>query len=420
MNPFDQPRRASERRPRLCLLTETYYPVVGGGESQARAMAADLGARGLGVIVITRRSSRALPPVEHFEGSTIYRVRPAGRGGSKRWAMLLTALPALLAHAGKYDVIYVSGFKALGVSAVLASKLLRKPCILKADSNGEMSGAFFAGGLRKLRMTPASPAFRLLLAARNRILLHADAFVALSETIAQELVHAGVPAARIVKLPNGVDTRRFAPVGLATKAKLRGRLGLPPEGRIVTFTGRLVAYKGLSTLLLAWRRIAAERRGATLLLVGAGGLDINNCEAELREYVVAQGLEGSVRFTGDVRNVHEYLQASDCFAFPTEKEAFGLSLVEAMACGLPAVTTLTGGIAEFVTPGQNALAIAPGDADGLYEALRRLMDEPELAVALGQAALATARSRYDQELVIGGYVELVTGLAHGGAGGMSV
>jgi len=414
MNSVDQCGASAQPLPRICLLTETYYPIVGGGESQARTLAGDLVARGVQVIVLTRRTATAHPSVDRVDGVDVYRIGPIGRSHLARWIMVFTALLALARHAPAFDIAYISGYKALGIAAVIISKLLGKRCILKADSNGELSGAVFEAGLRRLGMTRSTPLFRLLLGARNRILLQADAFVAISEAIARELQAGGVPEGRIHRLPNTVDTRRFAPVSPAAKMELREQLGLPQEGQLVTYTGRLVSYKGLPTLLRVWARLARERPGATLLLVGAGGLDIHNCEAELRSYVEANGLQERVYFTGDVRNVHAYLQASDCFVFPTEKEAFGLSLVEAMACGLPAVTTLTGGIAEFVTPGQNALTVAAGDEQGLGSSLRALLDDPALAARLGDEALKTARGRYDRELVIAGYVSLMCRLTDRG------
>jgi hypothetical protein len=89
--------------------------------------------------------------------------------------------------------------------------------------------------------------------------------------------------------------------------------------------------------------IVDEYPEACLVLVGEGGGDQQACEEELRRSVAIHNLATSVRFTGAVDNVEDWLRAADIFAFPTHDEAFGLSLVEAMACGLPAVSTRVGG-----------------------------------------------------------------------------
>jgi glycosyltransferase involved in cell wall biosynthesis len=393
-------------KPGICLLTETYYPVVGGGETQARALAEDLVADGFKVLVVTRRSSRALRKLDQIAGVTVCRTPPIGGGQFKRWSMVFTCLPVLLSRRREYDLILVSGFKALGLTAVIASRLLGKRCILKADSNGEMSGAFFDRGRQTLGLRSDSKLFRLFLTMRNRILRRADCFVAISADIAGELRQHGVSNEAIESITNSVDTRVFSPVNAGMKADLRRKLLLPGDRTIVTFTGRLVSYKGLPLLLRVWEQILQADRQALLVLVGSGGLDINNCEAELREFVQARGLQHGVRFTGDVRNVHEYLQASDIFVFPTEKEAFGIALVEAMACGLPVIATPTGGIKEIVVDRQNGLLVEAGNFQQLYEAIQRLITDASAGTALGRAAVATARARYPRNVVLGKYIDL--------------
>jgi glycosyltransferase involved in cell wall biosynthesis len=320
--------------------------------------------------------------------------------------MVFTCLPVLLSQRRQYDLIYVSGFKALGLAAVVASRLLRKPCVLKADSNGEMSGAFFDRGRQSLGLASDSKLFRLFLGLRNYILRRADRFVAISTDIAEELHQHGVPREKIELLTNSVDTRLFSPVNSGTKAALRHKLLLPADQTIVTFTGRLVSYKGLPLLLRVWERLQRRHTRATLLLVGSGGLDVHNCEAELKDFVRDKGLQQSIRFTGDVHNVHEYLQASDIFVFPTEKEAFGISLVEAMACRLPVIATPTGGIKDILVDGQNGLLVEAGSFQLLYDALDRLMTDPSLSDELGNAALSTARTRYSRDAVLAKYMEL--------------
>jgi glycosyltransferase involved in cell wall biosynthesis len=412
--------KGTAQKPGICLLTETYYPVVGGGETQARVLAEDLVADGFKVLVVTRRSSGALGKLDRIAGVTVCRTPPVGGGQFKRWAMVFTCLPVLLARRREYELIFVSGFKALGLTAVVVSRLLGKRCILKADSNGEMSGAFFDRGRQTLGLGSESKLFRLFLAVRNRLLRRADCFVAISADIADELRRQGVPNQQIESISNSVDTRQFSPVNSSAKAGLRRKLMLPQDRTIVTFTGRLVSYKGLPLLLQVWEQVLQAGSQPLLLLVGSGGLDISNCEAELKEFVRIRGLQPSVRFTGDVHNVHEYLQASDIFVFPTEKEAFGISLIEAMACGLPVIATPTGGIKDIVVDRQNGLLVPAGSSYQLQQALQRLLTDASLAGTLGNAALHTARSRYARDVVLKQYIGLFTAMAGKSASGRSV
>jgi glycosyltransferase involved in cell wall biosynthesis len=394
------------RFPRICVLTETYYPVVGGGERQAQILAEDLVANGFKAVIVTRRSSQLLKKTETVGGVMVYRIPPAGLGRSKRWLLLLSSFGVLAQMRRQYDIIFVSGFKALGISAVLISKLFGKVCILKADSNGEMSGEFFAGGLKKLGMTPASLVFRIFLAVRNSILRHADYFVAITSGIAEELRGQGVNPGIIRSVTNGVDTKEFSPVGGREKYELRRQLGIPNKDRIITYTGRLVTYKGLPLLMRVSERIQREHKNVGFVLVGSGGLDMHNCEAEIKKYVISNALEASVHFAGEVCNVHEYLQASDIFVLPTEEDAFPLALIEAMACGLPVVSTPVGGIEEIITHRENGLVVETGNFQQLYDALHSLITDTSLSASLGRAAVRTVQNRYSRETIANKYIEL--------------
>jgi glycosyltransferase involved in cell wall biosynthesis len=116
-------------------------------------------------------------------------------------------------------------------------------------------------------------------------------------------------------------------------------------------------------------------------------------------------------FAGQTDDVVPYLQAADVFAFPTENEAFGLALVEAMACGLPAVSTLIGGTADVLRPGATGLAVPPGDEGALREAIDRLLGQPELATAMGAHARRVALDEFSAARVVDAYAQLLERLA---------
>lgn len=391
---------------KICIFTETYYPVMGGGEAQARALAGKLVENGCPVLVLTRRSDPAFAKVEQYGEVTVHRLPPAGSSHANKWGLLFTAFPALFKRRREYDLILVSGFRVIGITAVLASKLLGKACILKADSLGEMSGEFFRAGMAKMKLSTTSVLFRLFLRWRNRILKKADAFAAISSPIAAELRADGVDPRQIHMIPNSVDLQAFFPLSPAEKPALRQRLGLPRKGRLVIYTGRLVSYKGLPLLLRVWQKIAPIYPETTLLLVGEGGLDMHNCEAELRAFVDAHDLQQRVMFTGRVQQVQAYLQASDIFVFPTEREAFGISLIEAMACGLAVIATDAGGIPDILQHRQNGLMTKSGADESLADALRTLLDNPALAASLGRAARRTVTEKYSETMATGQYLAL--------------
>ena len=217
---------------KICIFTETYYPVVGGGETQARLLAEGLITNGHSVIVLTRRSDAVLKQRENYGDVTVYRLAPVGSGQLKKWGLLLSSIPALIRVYDQYDLIFVSGYRIIGLTAVLVGKLFRKRVVLKADSQGEMSGEFFESGLKKFNISRSSLPFRLFLAFRNVILKKADAFSAISSEISSEWISSKVPLNKIHLIPNGVDTTRFAPVNAEQKSLLREKLNLPQDAII--------------------------------------------------------------------------------------------------------------------------------------------------------------------------------------------
>jgi glycosyltransferase involved in cell wall biosynthesis len=395
---------------KICIFTETYYPVVGGGETQARLLAEGLIANGHSVMVLTRRSDASLKKHERYGKVDVYRLAPVGSGQLKKWGLLFSSLPRFIQLRNQYDLIFVSGYRIIGLTAVLVGKLLRKPVVLKADSQGEMSGDFFESGLRKFGTSHKTLLFRWFLGFRNAILKKADAFSAISPEIAAEWTSSGILAAKIHLIPNSTDTNRFVPASAVEKKSLRKKLNLPQNAALAIYTGRLVSYKGLPLLLKVWDEIRHKYEDTLLILAGTGGLDIHNCEAELREYVQANSLESHVLFTGAVQNTPEYLQASDLFVFPTENDAFPSSILEALACGLPVITTPVGAIKTIVTDGETGVLIQPGNAEQLFQALDVLLSNKDWASCLGVAARQSVQGLFSAEIVSSKYLTLFRGL----------
>lgn len=393
--------------PGVCLMTETFHPVTGGGETQARVLAEGLRAAGGTVHVVTRLSDAALPRQEIIDGVPVHRIGPSGPGHLRKWGMVLTAFPALIRLRRHYDVILVCGFRVLGIPAVMAGLLLGKPCVLKADSQGELSGRFFDPGLARMGLRHDRFPVRPLVLLRNVLLRRARRFVAMSSVIEREYLEGSIPANRIAVIPNSVDTAKFRPVPPSERGALRQKLGIPAGRPIAVFTGRLVTTKGLPTLLRAWRPVVAAHPDALLLLVGSGGLGLQNCEAALKRYTSENALEGHVHFAGAVDNVNEYLQASDLFVFPTEEEAFGISVIEAMACGLPVVTTGVDGMRDIVRSGVDALLVPPGDDAALARAIRRVLQADDRFGAMAAASMDSVRERYSVNDVVGSYRDLL-------------
>ena len=397
------------RTPRVCLLTETFYPVVGGGETHARLLAQHLNCLGMSSFVLTRRSDRRLPRTESVDGTKTYRVPPAGMKRLGKYAMVPFVLFELIRRRREYDLVLVCGFRVLGVPAVIAARLLGKSCVLRAEAQGEMSGGY-ASAYKKLPLAVGA-LFRTWINLRNRILKRADAFVSISNPIAEEFAECGVDVDRILELPNGIDTERFRPVDAGTRRLLREKLGLPVEKITAIYCGKLNRGKGLEHLLQAWETVIACRKDAYLVLVGSGGGQSLSCEDDLRRLVHARDLGSTVIFTGSVQNSREHLQASDIFILPSENEALPMSLLEAMSCGLPSIASRVGGIPQVVTHLENGILVEPADPDGLAREILGLLHRPSLAESLSANARRTVCERYAIGPVSARYFQLFSCLS---------
>jgi glycosyltransferase involved in cell wall biosynthesis len=371
-------------------------------------LAHGLARRGCRVSVLTRRSVPGSPGRERDGDVAVRRLPPGGSGPTRKWALSAPAFGAVLSAHGEFDVLVTLGFRVLGAPVVTAGGLLGLPVVLKAESRGELSGEFFRPGLERRGLSLASAPVRAALEVRNRILRRAAAFVAMSSELEREFLGEDIPAERIHRIPNAVDVERFTPVDRARRSDLRRELGVPAGARLLVYTGRLVDYKGLPELIEIWPRVRQAHSAAHLVLVGEGGSDQAACEEELRRRVDVLGIARSVRFTGAVADVVPWLQAADGFVFPSAEEAFGLSLVEAMACGLPVVTTDVGGLSDIATPDEDALVLPVGDRDALLDAVNRLVEGGTEIAQLGERARRSVESRFAEGPVIDAWWRLLS------------
>jgi glycosyltransferase involved in cell wall biosynthesis len=373
---------------------EDFYPVMHGATRQTMLIGEQFVKRDIDVIVITRRISKNHSKQEEINGIRVYRVPPVvmmSRYG--KYLMLLPAFWTLIKKSKEYDVILVSDFKVLGIIGVISSKLLGKKCILRGASCGEMDGSYaFA--------LDNSPSFikrffvKVLVSGRNTIIKYSDIFLSISSPITNELKNCGIVDKKIFEMNNGVDTAIFKPVSISEKENLRVRLKLP-NSFIFIYSGRLAKGKGLFTLLNAWGKVLQSYNDIHLLFVGSGQGFALGCEDELKRIVKSKNIEKKVIFTGHVENVYEYLQASDCFVFPTEYEALGNCLLEATSCGLPCIATRTGGIVDIINHDENGLLFEVNDEDGLLDVLRIILDDKNKRKILATQARKTALKKFN-------------------------
>jgi len=356
---------------RVVMVSAGFWPALGGAEGQALELSRVLLARGVGVLVLTRRLGGAAAR-EEVRGVSVRRLPVWGSGAVDSLCFLFGALGWLLKHGAEYDAIHAHLAGSPALAAALAGRWLGKPVVVKLGGGR---------GIGELAVSSKTALGRLKLGLLARLRPRFIAVVPDLAAEARELLRG----ADIEILPNGVDTARFAPVSAAEKSALRARLGWP-EGTVFLYTGRFSWEKRLPWFAGLWDE-AASGREASLILVGDGP-ERAALEAE------AASSFGRVRLLPTVEDAAPLYAAADAFVLPSVSEGLSNSLLEAMSSGLAVVASSVGGTAETVADGRTGLLFARDDEKGAAAAVKRVLDDPGAATRLGAAARSEVESRY--------------------------
>jgi glycosyltransferase involved in cell wall biosynthesis len=217
--------------------------------------------------------------------------------------------------------------------------------------------------------------------------------VVTGEALKMQLVRDnGYDAARITSIRTGIDLAKFRPLDRG-EALARLRVDARPAVAIVA---TLRDWKGHDDLLDAWATLRERVPGWQLLIIGDGPR-----REHLQGRVAAMGLVNEVRFTGNQDDVPAWFACADIATLPSfGDEGVPQSLMQAAACGLPAVATPIGAIREAVIDGETGLLVPPRDPPALAAALERLMTDEAMRVRMGRAAHAHARANFGVERML--------------------
>jgi UDP-glucose:(heptosyl)LPS alpha-1,3-glucosyltransferase len=189
----------------------------------------------------------------------------------------------------------------------------------------------------------------------------------------------GVPAEGIVVVHNGVDSDTFSPQRTSElRDEVRRELGLSPDEIAVLYVGAGFRRKGLDTLIEAAARMDG-RQQVRILIAGKGRRD------EYERLAGSCGIGGRLLWTGQSADIVRRYAAADIFALPTRYDPFANSTLEALACGLPVVTTRTNGVSEILSDGTDAFVIEPNAPEMLADRLQSLAGDPDLRRRIGSA-----------------------------------
>jgi glycosyltransferase involved in cell wall biosynthesis len=221
--------------------------------------------------------------------------------------------------------------------------------------------------------------------------------IAVSDAVRDDIVsNVKSVAAKVVTIYNGIDVKPFIDSKL-TREAARIRLGLPDKEALVYGTvGRLVETKGLGVLLKAFARVYEKYPESWLILAGKGRL-----EAELRSLAAELNIHERVLFLGYRTDIPEILKAYDVFVFPSIAEGLPGALLEAMATGIPVISSRVGGVPEILNNPELGMMISPSSVGELTTAMERLGSINEVERnAIGKALRERVLAEFTKEKMI--------------------
>ena len=371
-----------------------YPPAPGGAETHVHEVSKQLISRGHHVQVVTSDLYKETPFTklgESFptvEGVPVKRYCSWSPGGEFHYVLFpCVAWPMLTEKA---DLFHVHSYGYFHVNVASFIKRIKKvPLVITPHFHPAWS--MWGGDQRK----KVRGVYDRVIAPS--VLDAADIIIGVSHhEIEQMKSSLKFDASKVRYIPNGIDFSRFETIPDGTL--FRDTYGIPDTSPVLLYTGRLAINKGLDTLLIAFKRVLEEIPDCHLCLVG----DDQGMGDRLRKQADELEIRNSVVFTGHIeeRVFKDSYGAADVFVLPSEYEAFGIVLLEAMACKVPCVATRVGGMPEVVRDGTDGLLVEYKDAKGLAKALIRLFSDFEERQRMGETGRERVRNEFTWSRVV--------------------
>jgi len=384
------------------MVIERFSPIIGGAETQCFQLSSGFFKKGIKVAVVTKRWFENLNKEETFEpGFKVFRIGKPGFSRLNDYSSSFSLVLFLVKNFRAFDIFYINGGLAniFGSTAILWGKILGKKVIAKVETPGEL---FFSGPKALSPKKFVHPLIKLRLAIAKK----ADFFIAQTLEIKEQLLELKIEEKRIKFITNSVDTDFFSPPKSENeKIALRKKWSLPWQKVIVVFCGRLARRKGLTYLLDAWHRKGFKK--AVLILVGSGENQPDSVESQLKKTIEEQKIK-TIYFLGSKKReeVKELLKASDIFIYPSiHPEGTALSVLEAMAVGLPIAASDIGGLKDVVKNGKDGFLFPSKNIKALGDVLAKLIDKAELRKDFGKNGRNKVLLNYSTEKIIDNYLK---------------
>lgn len=381
---------------RVLMLSRYFPPEYSGTAFQAIALAKELRKRGHEIEFIAQRWP-GLSAQAQVEGFPVWRLE-AGHGNKHRefrfWWNLFVFLSA---RRNDFDLLHShSAYYTDAIVGPLASWFGMKSLVKASLAENDL---YSVGNRLNTKL--------------HRVMLRKiGACVAISHDLEAEFVQAGIQKEKIYFLPNGVDIERFSPVSDEEKLALRSQLGLPLDQRIALYVGVFDARKNIAWLMRRWQETRGFGSNALLLAVGPQARE--DLEGTFRQSLVdlAEDCPELLCVAGPTDSVADYYSSADLFVLPSHQEGLPNALLEAMACGLPAVAAKTSGSLDLIRPGETGYLYDIDDTSSCQAAVSQALGPA--SAELGRAARKVAEQEYSIGQLASRYEHLYAHLLNNG------
>jgi len=321
----------------------------------------------------------AFPTDLRNRGLKVFAIR------GKRWKDLPGILKDLvdLMRSERFDIVHLHMLQATIIGAIAAKLTRRRTVVTKHYTPGPSH----TGGTKSRHLLQGLDLY---------FTRSADHVVAVSEYVMNFLFQAGIPASRASVIYNGIDLSAF------DRASQGGSPEIFPEGSFVIGTvGSLTQLKSHVTLVDAFSQVAADHSHVRLLIVGEGP-ELGNLQAQCERL----GIVDKVHFMGFSKDVPSLLKMLDVYVQPSTFESFGIVLLEAAAARKPVIATAVGGMPEIVVLGETGFLVPVGDASELADAIRKLIDNCDQRLLMGEKGRSIVSERFLIEHTVDKYQKL--------------
>jgi len=369
----------------VLMVSQTFYPMIGGAEKQAFELSKALVKKGVRVAVITRRTG-VLAARETLDGVKGERFKTFGYGVLDSLFFMLRVFLYLLSNRADYDAAHVHLASSAAVAAVLAGRIAGKKIIIKIGGGK---------GLNEIDLSQKTFFGRLKLKFFS---LTKPELLVLNGEVYEHLKHSGeFSGLKLRQFRNGVDTGRYTPLLYHEKIRAKAAIGLENDIMFLS-VGRLSPEKRVREFVEVWAELFAEelvKPKIHLVIIGKGPEE-ENVKAAVANLGVAQ----SVTLAGPINEPLPYYRAADVFVLPSiASEGLSNSMLEAMACGVAIMASRVGGAKDAVVEGQSGFFFDTFSRQEIKQCLRRYLSDRGLSVKMGEQARAAAVSRYSMNRV---------------------